>query len=54
MVSACLVKNSPAVKMCAAPKRAIAKKMRNPRWRPRNGCDGSVVTKKEGNTNSPE
>jgi len=39
-------KNSPAVKkMCAAPKKTIVKKMWNPRWQPRNGCDGRLIGK---------
>jgi len=50
-----------------APRRPLWKKMWNPRWRPRNGCDGRLMAKflittrcqilvkrGEGNTNSSE
>jgi len=41
-----LIQNSPAVKKkCAAPKRPLWKKIWNPRWRPRNGCDGRLMAK---------
>jgi len=32
-------------KNCVAPKRPLLKKMWNPRWRPRNGCDGRLMAK---------
>jgi len=40
-----LIQNSPAVKKGAAPKRPLWKKMWNPRWRPRNSCDGRLMEK---------
>jgi len=40
-----LIQNSPAVKKGAAPKRPLWKKMWNPRWWPRNGCDGRLMAK---------
>ena len=38
-------KDIPAVKKCVAPKKAIVKKMWNPRWWLRNGCNGEVIAK---------
>jgi len=32
-------------KICVAPKKAIVTKMGNPRWWPRNGCDGRLMVK---------
>ena len=32
----------PTCKKCLAPKKAI---LRNPRWQPRNGCDGRLIAK---------
>jgi len=40
-----LIQNIPAVKKCEALKKAIVKKMWNPKWQPRNGCDGRLNTK---------
>jgi len=40
-----LIQNTPAVKSGCGPKKAIVKKMWNPRWRPRNGCDGRLMAK---------
>ena len=41
-----LIKNSQAVKKGVRPlKRLWWKKMWNPRWRPRNGCDGRLMVK---------
>jgi len=35
----------PSCKKVCGPKKAIVKKMWNPRWWPRNGCDGRLMTK---------
>ena len=40
-----LIKNSQAIKKGAASKKTRMKKMWNPRWRPRNGCDGRLMAK---------
>ena len=32
-------------KKCAAPEKAIVKKMGNQRWQPRNGCDGRLIAR---------
>jgi len=40
-----LIQNSPAVKNGCGPKKAIVKKMWNPRWQPRNDCDGRLMAK---------
>ena len=37
-----LIQNSPVVKKCVA---SHYEKMQNPRWRPRNGCDGRLIAK---------
>jgi len=40
-----LIQNSPAVKKSMAPRRPLWKKMWNPKWQPRNGCDGRLIAK---------
>ena len=40
-----LIQNSQAVKKCVALRKAMVKKDVNPRWRPRNGCDGRLMVK---------
>jgi len=41
-----LIQKHPSCKKkCAALKKAIVKKMWNPRWQPRNGCDGRLIAK---------
>jgi len=40
-----LIQNSPAVKKCAAPRMLVWKKIWNPKWLPRNGCDGRLKAK---------
>jgi len=37
--------NSPVVKKCVAPKNAVVKKIWNPKWWPRNGCDNRLKAK---------
>ena len=40
-----LIQNSQAIKKSAALRKAMVKKDVNPRWRPRNGCDGRLMVK---------
>ena len=45
------IKNSPAIQSVQPPKKAtVGKKMWNPRWQPRNGCDGSLIAMSKDNS----
>ena len=40
-----LIQKQPSCKKVCGPTKAIVKKMWNPRWQPRNGCDGRLIAK---------